>query len=89
VALSLVIIGAVVVVLTAAAKVPAAAAAFLRACIPLVEAFHDLRNAIRRNGKSQQGLGRDEEAKSAVPSTYEQQLIPDEHPEHQEANEAR
>jgi hypothetical protein len=47
-ALSLAIIGGVVVLLAAATKIPAAAAAFLRACIPLIEAFHDLRDAIRQ-----------------------------------------
>ena len=87
-ALSLLIIGGVVVVLTAAAKVPAAAAAFLRACIPLVEAFHDLRNAIRRRDSAQQALRRGSDAELAVPSAHEQP-VQSEHPEHGEAGESR
>lgn len=49
-ALSLAVIGGVVLLLTAATKIPAAAAAFLRACIPLIEAFHELCDAIRQRG---------------------------------------
>lgn len=45
---ALAIIGGIVVVITAAAKIPIAGAAFLRACIPLIYAFRDLRNALRR-----------------------------------------
>jgi len=89
VALALVIIiGGLVIVLTAAVQIPAAAAAFLRACIPLVEAFHDLRNAIRRPGSAQQDLGQASEAEEAEPSAHEQPAQ-SEHPEQGEVGESR
>jgi hypothetical protein len=48
--IALAIIGSIVVFLVAATEVPTAVAAFLRACIPLIDAFHELREAIRRHG---------------------------------------
>lgn len=59
--LALAIIGSIVIVLTAATRVPAAAATFLRACIPLIDACQELRDAIRRHRshKSVQDPGRD------------------------------
>jgi hypothetical protein len=88
VTLSLVIIGGVVVVLTAAAKVPTAAAAFLRACIPLIEAFHELRDAIRRRGSAQQDSGNGGESGLAVPPADEQ-LVRGEHSKHSGVDESR
>jgi len=46
--IALAIIGGTVVILGAATKIPPAAAAFLRACIPLIAAFQDIRDALRR-----------------------------------------
>jgi hypothetical protein len=43
---ALAILGGIVVILGAMTKVPAAAAAFVRACIPLITAIHDLRDAL-------------------------------------------
>jgi hypothetical protein len=43
----LAIIGGTVVIIGAASKVPPAAAAFLRACIPLISAYRELCNALR------------------------------------------
>jgi hypothetical protein len=45
--IALAIIGGIVVIIGAASRVPPAAAAFLRACIPLIKAFHELRGALR------------------------------------------
>jgi hypothetical protein len=47
--IALAVIGSTVIVLTAATRVPAAAAVFLRACIPLIDALHELHDAIRRH----------------------------------------
>jgi hypothetical protein len=44
--IALAIIGGIVVILAAATRIPLAAAAFLRACIPLITAIHDLREAV-------------------------------------------
>jgi len=44
---ALAIIGGIAVILGAAAKVPPALSALIRACIPVVTAVHDLRRAIR------------------------------------------
>ena len=55
--IALAVIGSIVIVLTAATRIPAAAATFLRAFIPLIDAFHELHDAIRRHRshKSVQG----------------------------------
>jgi hypothetical protein len=45
----LAIIGSIVIILTAATQIPQVAGALLRACIPLIKDFHDLRDAIRRH----------------------------------------
>jgi hypothetical protein len=45
--IALAIIGSIVILLGAATRIPPAAAAFLRAFIPLVAAFHDLHDALR------------------------------------------
>lgn len=44
---TLAIIGGIVIVLGASAKIPHAVSVLIRACIPMVKAFHDLRRAIR------------------------------------------
>jgi hypothetical protein len=43
----LAIIGGIIVVLVAATQIPAAATAFLRACIPLIAACRELCDAVR------------------------------------------
>jgi hypothetical protein len=43
---ALAIIGGIVIILGALAKVPPAASTLIRACIPVVRAVHDLRHAI-------------------------------------------
>jgi hypothetical protein len=47
---TLAIIGGIVIILGASAKIPHSISALLRACIPMVKAFHDLRRAIRAGG---------------------------------------
>lgn len=42
----LAIIGGIVIIIGAASRVPPAAAAFLRACIPLISAYHELSDAL-------------------------------------------
>jgi hypothetical protein len=44
---TLAIIGGIVIVLGASAKIPHAVATLIRACIPMIKAFYDLRRAIR------------------------------------------
>jgi Sec-independent protein translocase protein TatA len=44
----LAVIGGMVVILVAAARIPAAAAELIRACILLVDAIKDLRSALQR-----------------------------------------
>jgi Sec-independent protein translocase protein TatA len=44
----LAVIGGMAVILVAAARIPAAAAELIRACIVLVDAIKDLRAALRR-----------------------------------------
>lgn len=44
----LAVIGGIVVILVAAARIPAAAAELIRACILLVDAVRDLRTALQR-----------------------------------------
>ena len=55
--IALAIIGGIVIILGAATRIPPAAAAFLRACIPLITALHDLRDAL--------GPGHDRKVSSA------------------------
>jgi hypothetical protein len=47
----LAIICGVVALLTVSTEIPAAVAAFLRACIPVIEAIHEVRDAVRRSSK--------------------------------------
>ncbi len=45
--IALAIIGGIVIILGAAARIPPAAAAFLRACIPLITALREVRDTLR------------------------------------------
>jgi len=60
--IALAIIGGIAVILTAATKIPLAAAAFVRACIPLITAIRDLHGAVfvhpyhKANGAELTGL---------------------------------
>lgn len=53
---ALAVIGGAVVILSAASKVPPAVSALVRACVPVVAAFHELRHAFHnpddRSGKT-------------------------------------
>ena len=47
---ALTIIGGAAVILSAATKIPPAVCALVRACVPVVAAFHDLRRAFQHPG---------------------------------------
>ena len=72
--IALATIGCIIVILGAAAKIPPAAAAFVRACIPLVTAIHDLCEAMHRHRSHPHAShGNDagvNEASEADPSGY-------------------
>jgi hypothetical protein len=55
---TLAIIGGIIVVLGAAAKIPYTVSALIRACIPMVQAFHDLRRVMQQVS-SDAGNGKD------------------------------
>ncbi|MCX4501128.1 hypothetical protein [Streptomyces anulatus] len=44
----LAVIGGIVIILGAAARIPNAVAELIRACIPVINAFHELRTALKR-----------------------------------------
>ncbi|MFD4866875.1 hypothetical protein [Streptomyces sp. NPDC058412] len=44
----LALIGGIVIILGAAARIPNATAELIRACIPVINAFHELRAALKR-----------------------------------------
>jgi drug/metabolite transporter (DMT)-like permease len=53
--ITLAIIGGILIVLNAVSRIPLAVSALIRACIPVVTAVHDLRQASRGCGNLDDG----------------------------------
>lgn len=63
-------IGAVVIVLGAATKIPLAAAALIRACIPLLTAMSDFRDALCRTRRTHTAIHRSRECETETTIQY-------------------
>jgi hypothetical protein len=63
-------IGAVVIVLGAATKIPLAAAALIRACIPVVTAISDFHDALYRQRRTRTAIHRSRECRNGTTIQY-------------------